>query len=122
MGTTSEHWAQGGATALGNLVLLCRRHHRAVHEEGFRVVLDAAGEARFLRPDGRPLPEAPALPAVTDAPLAPVTARLDRAGIRIGPHTATPAWRGERLDVDWAVSVLWRPCGEDAGDVLPEAP
>ena len=58
-----EHWAQGGATALGNLVLLCRRHHRAVHEEGFRVALDAAGEARFARPDGRPLPEAPALPA-----------------------------------------------------------
>ncbi len=117
-----EHWAQGGATALGNLVLFCRRHHRAVHEEGYRVALDAAGEARFLRPDGRTLPEAPALPAVTDAPLAPVTARLDRAGIRIGPHTATPAWRGERLDVDWAVSLLWRPRGDGAGDVLPEAP
>ena len=117
-----RHWAQGGATALGNLVLLCRRHHRAVHEEGFHVALDAAGEARFLRPDGRPLPEAPALPAVTSAPLAPVTARLDRAGIRIGPHTATPAWRGERLDVDWAVSLLWRPRGDGAGDVLPKAP
>ena len=115
-----EHWAQGGATALGNLVLLCPRHHRAVHEEGFRVALDTAGEARFLRPDGRPLPEAPALPAAGDAPLAPVTARLDRAGIRIGPHTATPAWHGERLDVDWAVSVLWRPRGDSAGKVLPD--
>ena len=29
-----RHWADGGATALDNLVLLCRRHHRAVHEEG----------------------------------------------------------------------------------------
>ncbi len=99
-----EHWAHGGATALDNLVLLCRRHHRAVHEEGFRVVLGRAGVAQFVRPDGRPLPEAPTLPAVTDAPLAPVTARLVRAGIRVGPHTATPAWRGERLDVDWAVN------------------
>ena len=38
-----EHWADGGRTALDNLVLLCRRHRRAVHEEGFRVTLDAAG-------------------------------------------------------------------------------
>ncbi len=27
-----EHWADGGPTDLGNLTLLCRRHHRAVHE------------------------------------------------------------------------------------------
>ena len=30
-----RHWAQGGPTTLGNLVLLCRRHHHAVHEEGY---------------------------------------------------------------------------------------
>lgn len=96
------------------VMLLCCRHHRAVHEEGFRVVLGPAGETRFVRPDGRPLPEAPHLPPVAGDPLAPVTARLNRAGIRIGPHTATPAWRGERLDVDWAVSLLWRPRGDAA--------
>ena len=103
-----EHWAHGGATALDNLVLLCRRHHRAVHEGGFRVALGAAGDVRFVRPDGRPLEEAPPLPKVVGPPLAPVVARLERAGIRLGPQTGTPAWRGERLDVDWAVSVLWR--------------
>ena len=32
-----EHWADGGATKLQNLVLLCRRHHRCVHEEGFQL-------------------------------------------------------------------------------------
>ena len=41
-----QHWADGGATALDNLVLLCRRHHRAVHEEGFRITLDATGDVR----------------------------------------------------------------------------
>ena len=56
------------------------------------------------------------MPAVTDAPLAPVTARLAQAGVRIGPHMATPAWRGERLDVDWAISVLWRPTSRQQPD------
>jgi hypothetical protein len=27
-----RHWADGGPTSLDNLILLCRRHHRAVHE------------------------------------------------------------------------------------------
>jgi hypothetical protein len=31
-----RHWADGGRTALDNLVLLCRPHHRAIHR-GFRV-------------------------------------------------------------------------------------
>ena len=116
-----EHWAHGGATALDNLVLLCRRHHRAVHEGGFRVAFGAAGDVRFVRPDGRPLEEAPLLPEVTGPPLAPVAARLERAGFRLGPTTGTPAWRGERLDVDWAVSVLWRPRPEAATDGGPAA-
>ncbi len=103
------HWAHGGATALDNLVLLCRRHHRAVHEEGFRVTLDAAGNVEFVRPDGRPLPEAPAPPAWTGRPLAPVRARLERDGISIDPDTLTPDWRGERLDLDWVIHQLWRP-------------
>ena len=38
-----EHWADGGATALSNTVLLCRPHHRRVHEEGWRLVADGAG-------------------------------------------------------------------------------
>ena len=104
-----RHWAHGGATALDNLVLLCRRHHRAVHEEGFRVTLDAAGDLGFVRPDGRPLPEAPAPPDWTARPLAPVRARLEREGVEIDPDTLTPDWRGERLDLDWVIHQLWRP-------------
>ena len=104
-----EHWADGGRTALDNLVLLCRRHHRAVHEEGFRVTVDAAGGVRFLRPDGRPLLEAPPGPAWTGPALQPTNDGLAAAGIEIDADTATPSWRGERLDLDFAMSVLWRP-------------
>jgi hypothetical protein len=33
-----RHWADGGDTSLGNLVLLCRPHHRAIHR-GFGVAM-----------------------------------------------------------------------------------
>ena len=104
-----RHWAHGGATRLDNLVQLCRRHHRAAHEGGLRVTFDAAGAVRFTRADGRPLPEAPEASRWTGAALAPAGARLAAAGIEIGPETSMPAWGGERLDLDWAIGVLWRP-------------
>src|SRR6185503_10701403 len=57
-----RHWAQGGPTKLSNLVLLCRRHHRSVHEDGFQVERLPDGELRFRRPDGRVLLEVPQPP------------------------------------------------------------
>ena len=104
-----RHWAAGGATRLDNLVRLCRHHHRAVHEEGFRVTLHPDGTARFCRPDGRPLPAAPPAPRWDGPPLAPTLAHLEAAGITIGAETGRPHWYGERLDEVWAIDVLWRP-------------
>ena len=105
------HWADGGKTQLSNLASLCRFHHRAVHEEGFQVVADAAGQFQFLRPNGAPLPAVPPAPRWEGAgdPLAPTVARLEAAGVSIGPHTATPEWYGESLDVTAALDVLWEP-------------
>jgi hypothetical protein len=46
------HWADGGATAVQNLLLICRRHHRVVHDRGgFRLEL-LDGRPVFRRPDG----------------------------------------------------------------------
>ncbi len=55
-----RHWAHGGPTTLSNLVLLCRYHHRAVHEEGFQITHLENGSVGFLRPDGQRLLEVPA--------------------------------------------------------------
>jgi hypothetical protein len=60
-----QAWAKGGPTVLENLLLLCKRHHTFVHEGGFRVEALPDGTFRFLRPDGRELEAAPALPAVS---------------------------------------------------------
>jgi len=47
-------WTRGGATALPNLALLCRPHHRMVHEEGWR--LDRHKDGRFAAiPPPRPV-------------------------------------------------------------------
>ena len=47
-----EHWADGGPTALRNLVLLCRRHHRMVHVPGGFGLRIEEGTPVFRRPDG----------------------------------------------------------------------
>jgi hypothetical protein len=57
-----KHWANGGETALDNLVLLCRHHHRLVHEGGFGVERIVGGALQFNRPDGQPIVEHPRLP------------------------------------------------------------
>ena len=101
-----RHWAAAGAPRLDNLVLICRHHHRAVHEEGFTVELGDDGEARFFWPDGRPVPDAPPAPTWAGTALASTDAHLETAGLRIDPHTATPDWLGERLDLNWAITVL----------------
>jgi hypothetical protein len=51
------HWThEGGETKVDNLVLLCRRHHRMVHEGGFGVQM-IDGDPVFYRPDGSVLGE-----------------------------------------------------------------
>ena len=37
------HWCHGGNTDLGNLILLCHRHHWMVHEGGWQIARDDSG-------------------------------------------------------------------------------
>ncbi|MEA5366824.1 DUF222 domain-containing protein [Amycolatopsis sp., V23-08] len=45
-----RHWAEGGATELGNLVLLCAHHHRLLHRSGWEVRIAADGLPEFRPP------------------------------------------------------------------------
>jgi 5-methylcytosine-specific restriction endonuclease McrA len=101
-----RHWANGGPTTLTNLTLLCRRHHRAVHEEGYQVERGADGALRFRRPDGRPIPEIPPPAAVPADPVGALRARHRAQGLTLHARTGCPSWQGERLDLGWAIGVL----------------
>jgi len=48
-----RHWLHGGPTDLANLALLCRAHHRAVHEGGWRVGRDPDGHLVATPPHRR---------------------------------------------------------------------
>ncbi len=106
-----RHWARGGPTTLSNLALLCRRHHRAVHEEGYQLERLPDGELQFRRPNGRVLPDVPPPPRVPDEPVETLRALNDAEGLVLHAHTATPSWRGERLDVVYAIDRCPAPGG-----------
>jgi Domain of unknown function (DUF222) len=59
------HWIDGGETALSNTCLLCRRHHRFVHELGWRLLWGDGGEMLAIKPElgihGRFIPVTPPL-------------------------------------------------------------
>jgi hypothetical protein len=48
-----RHWLHGGPTDLANLALLCRAHHRAVHEGGWRIQRHPDGRLTATPPHRR---------------------------------------------------------------------
>ena len=89
-----RHWADGGETKLDNLVLLCRFHHRLVHEEGYRVHFpkrranSADQKLYFLDPRMRLLPDVPQSPATR---LGSATAMLSNSAPGTDTDTSIPS-------------------------------
>ena len=99
------HWADGGETGLHNLILLCARHHRAVHEGGFQVCTDKEAKAVFFAPDGRVIAEAPPMPGVaagTEPPATALVARNRRRGVEPDWRSGRQAFRRDE-DIPWAI-------------------
>ena len=91
-----RHWARGGETTLENLVLLCRHHHRLVHEGGYGI--DDHG--RFYDPGGRRIPQVWRAPPGDSDEL-----RRHSTAAAIGPSTCAGG-AGDPMDLDIAVDVL----------------
>ncbi|MDP2529730.1 MAG: DUF222 domain-containing protein [Candidatus Palauibacterales bacterium] len=104
-----EHWADGGETSLDNCVLLCRYHHRLVHEGGWRLEWWGTGRAVFRDPRGgvhldaereeglsrRARDGGPRSPA-PDAQLSTLVRANRLHGADPGPLTASAHWKCER--------------------------
>jgi hypothetical protein len=94
-----HHWADGGETRLDNLVLLCRHHHRLVHEGAFGLRRESGGRLVFTRPDGRLIDPVP--PPVR--PTEDIVLANRELGLAIDAHTGDSRWLGEQCD--WSLAV-----------------
>ena len=122
------HWARGGETSLENLVLLCFRHHRLVHEGGYTIEEADDGELRFRNRHGVLHPTTPRSPPRGDPE------RLIDANKRAGPTIDRDTNRngcGDSFELAYAVDALLdvaqpKSCDEcEAGrddDVVRETP
>ncbi len=94
------HWIDGGATSLENTALLCRRHHRYVHECGFTI--ERRGEELVFRdPRGEVIRAQGVRPDVKDG-----LARFVHGWLGDPASSRAPGWDGERLDYDLCVAAL----------------
>jgi hypothetical protein len=99
-----EHWVDGGETKLTNLILLCSRDHRRVHELGYRVVtIDDA--VRFLDPRGRVVEPEGVRPRVVAA-MGWLRERAGAADLAIDARTNAPGWDGEPVEYERCVDAL----------------
>ena len=101
-----RHWADGGETRLNNLLLLCRHHHRLVHEGGYGLALNATGEPVFSTPKGTPIPHGP--DTRFRGNVFALTSANRRERVEIDARTVVPYWCGERMDDSMAVEGLVR--------------
>jgi hypothetical protein len=94
------HWADGGLTNLANLLLLCRHHHRAVHEEGFRIRRHRDGRLQFFDRTGWPLPESAPLSTLGPEAVEDLVRRNHRRGVEPDDFTPSATWKRE-ADIPW---------------------
>ena len=110
------HWADGGDTSLTNTLLLCRAHHRRVHEDGWRVASDRTGErVVFFTPRGDPLFDAADPPRLPTDPVAVLVRRNRLRHVTPDAWTAAPEFNRDS-DVPWSIEATAWEALERAGE------
>jgi hypothetical protein len=99
-----RHWSQGGETSLANLVLLCRRHHRLLHEGGCSLQLLDQGDLRFRNQYGILIPNVPRSPPPSDGDALPH--RHHEYGLAIDART-TRTGTGDRMQLPLAIDAIF---------------
>lgn len=99
-----EAWVDGGETRLSNLVLVCRFHHRLLHEGSYEMRIARDGRFRFFRPSGEEIPDHPP-PVSGEADRVADTSRL--LGVEIGPDTPVTQHYTHRPNYNDAVTGLF---------------
>ncbi|WP_249009949.1 HNH endonuclease signature motif containing protein [Conexibacter sp. DBS9H8] len=100
-----RHWAQGGETAMSNLIHLCSEHHRLVHEGGYAVDRDRRGHPRFWAPGGRPIVDGSELGRPSGRSLHTLNGER---GVVTDAESPRPLSAGDGLDYGIAVEGLAR--------------
>ena len=89
---------------MDNLVLLCRTHHRLVHEAGYCVEQTAEKGVVFSLPDGKIIPQGPE-PRFRGNVVS-IKSMNQKKGLNITAGTSIPDWHGEQMDHGTAVDML----------------
>ena len=93
-----KHWADGGETSLDNLVMLCRVHHRQLHQGCFTISVEKTASDQqlvFATRSGRKI-QTSFFPQFLDV----------SAETSVDTRTCIPHWNGESCDYELAVAAL----------------
>ena len=114
-----KHWADGGETSLRNTLLLCRRHHRAVHEGRVKVSVNGDGTVLFFTPKGRVLVDAPRRPKAArggESPGLPPVPSAHHGAPRVGedPRLSNGAALYRDSAIPWRIEAAAREAMEES--------
>jgi 5-methylcytosine-specific restriction endonuclease McrA len=98
-------WILGGRTDLDNLILLCPKHHSAIHDRHW-TLSGTADAPRFARPDGGTVDHRPAELSGT---LVELAAAHRAHGLDIAVDHVGGRWSGDQIDWDCFFAAVANP-------------